>query len=232
MTAIDFPDWQSSAAPAGADYQIQSAGLSIPGSGNVTTPVVQVTGFQALLISLSTLSANPWQYIIKWFQDPAGSLLVYQEPTYSRTVPGVTYVVPTVKSPYLAIEGIASTAAAVTATAAVFGVAAGVNAGDVLPPQVLADTTATSIGASSTVNFTPASLNPGPAIFSLTAAALMVGGLQRWNGTAWVNMAVISATTNAPGLTAVNVPSDDVRIFVTNTTAGAANATFSLTHGG
>lgn len=232
MTAIDFPDWNTSARSAGVNYQALNQGLALPASSAVSSNVFYTGNFDTIGVSIAAASALAFQWSLTWLYNPAAPVAIWAEPTFQVQSLQQHFVPFGVKGPFARITATNLQATPFNVTAIVNGLLSGDNPGDVYAPQVISDASAVTVGASSTVNEVPTFSIAGPANLWGVANQAYTLRLQRWNGSAWLFAGGASAAANVDVNLGLIIPGDDIRLQLGNGAASSASFFYSLVHGG
>jgi hypothetical protein len=231
MTVIDFPDWNLSAPAAGVTWR-QVMGVTSVGAGaTINSGFFYVGNFQTLVLETNQTVAQNATWQVQWVDSKSYLELALWLDTFYKNTTGQVLVPLSVKSPYVYITVTNNGAGLMNVSANLSGNLGGASPGDAIMPQVMSEANGTSVPATTNLNVPiPASI-AGPATLWAQSAVAGYFSLQRWNGTAWVNVFQLGSTVAAGVNASLTVPPDDVRGVLTNTTAGAGNFYYSLVHG-
>jgi hypothetical protein len=232
MTSIDFPDWNLSAPAAGVGWQ-QTFSPVVVNTGNlVYSATFYVGNFDTVVIKMTQSVAQAGIWSANWSTSPTGFVSAIWADTFYKDTTGTVTTALSVKAPYLFFSVFNSGGANMQVSGYVNGTKGGAAPGDAIMPQVIQDAGPVNVGggATSTVAV-PASIS-GPATLWGFSGVTGVVVLQRWNGTQWNYVGQVNSNQTGGGALELTVPPDDVRLQLTNTSAGAGNFYYSLTHGG
>jgi hypothetical protein len=232
VTAIDRPDWDTSALTVGTAFQLLVDGFTIGSGAHNASAVIYAGHFQSIMVELATISINTWNSILTWYEDPLGATAVWTEPQINKTQSGDNLATYTVKAPYFQVVSTNTSAGSVTATVIVNGLPGAADPGAVFAPQLLAEGGPISVGAGVTTPELVLIAVPGPALLWGQGAAAGDVIVQHWNGSAWMIVGQFTAVANVADTIPLILPSDDLRVQLTNTSAAPANFFYSLYHGG
>lgn len=225
MTAIDRPDWNSSAPSAGGVLVVPAGLVGVPGSGSARTPGAFVGNLQAVVVQLGM--PVQFTFLAEWlFSLDNVAFSPYYLPNVNLET-AVTYeqVIP-VLGPYFSVELVNGTGLNESVEVTIFGVPAGLPNDGLIPPTAVVDQQAVALGASAMVLVVPTLVAPGQYALMALCNQNVAVQVQYWTGAAWHPVADFRPLASTPLDAEVILPAADVRLAVTNLTATAT--TFNL----
>ena len=232
MTSVDFPDWTSSARSVGAGY-VQNFGVLGVGAG-LTAPsgFIYVGNFDTVILQHYQNVAQNAQWTLSWVDAESYLIASTWADGWHKNTTNTTYTAFSVKGPYIYLTVTNNGASFMNFGAFVYGAKGEASPGSAIMPQVLVTGTSVAVGANSVVDEPVATSICGPAALwgNMPVAGYVL--VQAWNGSSWNYIGGASGAGAFDLTVPVILPSDDIRIQLGNSTAGASTASYALTHGG